>query len=529
VPDPVDALNDATLQLTEGVRELQGLVNRISADVGSLVAKYQPAAVRRLTLAIDDLTASIGRALLPVLERFRVLVRGIGDSIASLTPSGRAMVAGLVAAGVGMASLTAATVAFSVAVNTSLGGIPAVLGAVAGGAVGVAFAMKDLAEVQAAVEKVARAGTVVLNALGKAVSVVFDAVSPLIDTFAGLAAQAGGQLAQLFTALAPAMRQVAEVVAGLVTQLAAVGATNFQTMLGLFQTLANALTPLIQPLATVVGTVAQLGGVLTQVGGVLLNVFLSALAPALTGLGAVLQVLVTPINLMSGLFASLASVVSSVVNPLFRTLGELLSGPFKALGAIWQAVFSPIVDGIQALTQEFGGLGQAFGEVGALVGDISKEIGSLLAAAFKDLKGLLPDVVNPLRMMADAVRWLTRQIRDFVRQVREFLGLPDPDTFTPGASQGMAVRETASTSVRDDLRKAQLAALASGGKKEDKPEVKTANTLVEIWKLLRLWDRFITAPREVAGRVASAADSALGVASPGYMLGREAMRAVTGR
>lgn len=224
-----------------------GILNRALGEISNQITQYvqafSPTAVKLFNFALLDLQGSIGEILLPVLRNFQVVVRGIADGIASLSPAGRAALAGLAAGTVALVALTAAAVAFSVAVNSALGGIPALLGLVAGTltatAGGAAFALKDQAEVQRLVERVAAPATAALNALGEVLLSLAPVIEAVLVTQLTTVADVLKDLAGVLVALAPLIKIQAEVTGAVLRVVAAV--VRFASPLAL---LANVLDQL---------------------------------------------------------------------------------------------------------------------------------------------------------------------------------------------------------------------------------------------------------------------------------------------
>ena len=193
-----------------GFTALQRTLGEIGSQVVSYVQAFSPGAVVLFERAVLDLRGSLGEVLLPVMKNFQAVVRGVGDVVASLSPAGRAAIAGVAAGTVALVAMTAAAVAFSAVVNSALGGIPAVLGLVAGSLTavlgGAAFALKGTAEVQSLVDRVAGPATAALNAFGEALV----ALAPIIEVVA----------VELLTALAETMQVWANGLKGLAPVLA---------------------------------------------------------------------------------------------------------------------------------------------------------------------------------------------------------------------------------------------------------------------------------------------------------------------
>ncbi len=188
--------------------------------------------------------------------------------IASLSPHAKSLVAGLVAAGIGMATMTTLAYGFASAVSTATGGISAALGLVVGGATGMAFAMKGVAEVQKVVEQVMGAFSVVLNALADPMyrlAKAMEPLGPMIGDFANRLAGIIGSVAQLlgptieesgarfvkmFGQIGNAILKVVEAVAPLFAKSVAIAAH--------FSDLGKALTIFLDVMVNAITKIARL-------------------------------------------------------------------------------------------------------------------------------------------------------------------------------------------------------------------------------------------------------------------------------
>lgn len=467
MPDPTQELSRATETLTAGVRELQNLVGRLSSDVGGLVRLYQPATFTRFQFAVNDLTASIGRALVPVLEKATVLVRGIGDTIASLSGPGQALIAGLVAGGVAMGAMTVAVVALSAVVNSALGGIPVVLGAIAGAAVGVTLALKDFQQVQDMIQRVMQTGSILFNTLGKAAVMVFEAFAPILDLMANALVKNVETLSGFLARLIEPLKVVAGAVAEFMTAI--LSSSTLSSMLGVVQSLLGALLPLVQPLLQLVTAFVQVQKIITSIIAANLQVILTALTPLLTVFGAVLEVLLAP---------------------------------------------------LVAITSALDEVRSAFDELMEVFRDLVSELMKLVT---QELKAVLPDLVAPLKLVITALRDFAQWVRFIAREIRELFGLTSPallNTFQKDASQGMAIRNTQQTSVSADLQKAQLAALAGGGKKNpaDVTATNTSTIATDVRATLTLLQSWTSLIQIIASK-GGEARTAIGLANPTADLG----------
>lgn len=191
---------------------LDALTSAISASVGRFVQLYNPAAVIRFELALKDLHAVVGRALLPVMEKFTVVLRTIGDAVAGLSPAGNKMIAVLAAVGVGLAAATAATGVFFATMSGAIvgltvlagalgtataiatAGISLIFGAVAGlitafatGAAAFGFVGSEFSALKATFQQLAQIATAAFEAISRRFDALMEALRPLRDALGELA------------------------------------------------------------------------------------------------------------------------------------------------------------------------------------------------------------------------------------------------------------------------------------------------------------------------------------------------------
>lgn len=196
-----------------GMGMFQGLMGKIGGQIGSYVGMYNPAALKKFELASNDAMAALGSALVPVLGNFTEMLKGIGKIFVNLTPAGKALIAGLVAGTVAMTSMVAVTYLFSTAVNSATFGLSAVAGLIVGAFAGMAFAMKDTANVAKMMDKVVSSVTKVINGLGGALGPVVAAFTPVVDVLLEAFADSMGMVGQMLIELTPLFEILAQVLA----------------------------------------------------------------------------------------------------------------------------------------------------------------------------------------------------------------------------------------------------------------------------------------------------------------------------
>lgn len=239
---------------------IDALTGAISSHIARFVGLYSPVEVIKLSLAVNDLNASIGRALVPVLQKFTLVVREIANVIASLTPGGTRIVGILAAVGVGLATATVATGvffgivsgalvgltvlagAFGTATAIATAGLSLVFGAIAGivttaltGAAAVGFVGNEMGVVQRAIKEVGRLAREAFAAVGNAFDQVMVALKPLTDALGELALQSLDQFTVAVVVMADALTLAFDLMKPQI--MTTVAAIKFMT--GALQSLVN--------------------------------------------------------------------------------------------------------------------------------------------------------------------------------------------------------------------------------------------------------------------------------------------------
>lgn len=423
----------AALGLTAAATAVQVAGREISQAVG----KFSPGAVTRFTLASDNLTASIGRLLLPVLERLTPVVQTLADAFASLRPRGAVLVGAAAAAGAALGVAAAAAAAFAAAVSVAFGGLPLVVGAVAGGMAGLTFVLKDTAEVTRVARTAADEFVRVLNVMGAVAKVLLPGLESAASGFGRLAKAVSDQLVRAVLVAAPALEQVGGAV---VTVLDA---------------LADAMGPLQPVFDKAAGVVSRFVGTVTEWVG-------DKLAEAV------------------GLVADLAPGLESLV----ESVGELLGSGFEFVAE----VFDQLVESVGGLVGGAEGLNEVLKDVAGVVRFVAREVLPALtsgitktiyvvAGVLDILYQVLKALVAPARQVAQALAGL------FSSDNYDREGVPEDRysrSFKPGAAEGMAVRGVSSGDQMSAIRRAQEAAFGSG----QRPEVQTAKGVTSMAKTL---------------------------------------------
>jgi hypothetical protein len=257
----------------EPMQLLSSAVGSIESQVGRFVGKLSPIAAQRFSLAVDNLYASIGKSLLPVMERFTQVVNVVGSMFNGLNASGQKTIQVLASAAVGMTVFAAGAYAVQAALT---GGIGPVLGAIAGAMGGVAFAsgaldkaLKPLAEVMGGVLE--RVGGVLDKFTG---SDAFAAVVLGLGELVGVAADLGATFAEglmpAFNALAGVVQSLLPVVKSLLPLMFALNPTiiivkimaaQFELLAPILVTVANVISSVVLRMADFVRSMLALIGI----------------------------------------------------------------------------------------------------------------------------------------------------------------------------------------------------------------------------------------------------------------------------
>lgn len=176
-------------------------ITAFGASVAKFVSQASPAHIIRWNLAVADLQAVIGRALIPVMEMATAMVRKMGDAVASLSGEATKLSVGL-GLGAGLGGVVAGLLAAVRPLIAVVGGIPLLIGTLVGAFVGVAAQMQGgkaimsafgsvVKSVMAVVEVAAAVlvpvlETLLVPALEAAAAVVKDLAEVLMDFVNGV-------------------------------------------------------------------------------------------------------------------------------------------------------------------------------------------------------------------------------------------------------------------------------------------------------------------------------------------------------
>lgn len=429
--------------------QLSQLTGAIQSQIGTYVALYSPAAMQQFERAVRDLNASIGEAMLPTFERFRVIVRALGDTLASGSPQVRAMVAGLAAAGVAMVVFTASIAALVTVVSIASGGSTIALTAAIGGLV-------------------AGLGTaaVTAGAFSEKIDGFKSAVYSVANVLSKSLEELGDGFGRVMTAIRPVLGALSEAGVSFGDMLPRLIRQGVNTVIPVVTTLAEVWAGLLPSMTSILGAVVAFGGALMQFQSAVLQPILAVVSV----LAPIVKLLLFPLVQAAGLFAGLGqvlAVVASVTSAITSGPLQILSAVFNAIGDAVGSFFSPLTEAFSGLKAALGDLFSVAGEVASAIGPLIRLLGAELAGAFRDSGGLfavfLDRLRNALYYVVDAVRDLTAFFVRLARQLREFFGLPEiRGGVKPDSSIGKATYDTTTSSIEDVIRRTQEAAFSQG-------------------------------------------------------------------
>lgn len=398
--------------------ELTKFTGAISSTVGRFVEAFSPVTVKRFQYAVADLNASIGETLMPVMTRLTLVVRGMADVFASLSPPARNMIATLAAASVGMVVMGGAVGGLSAVINSATAGLPALLGVLAGAATGVGLMSGTFDQFQEVIREVTVVARQVFETLGGVFQQLFAAAQPLIQALIRFASEASGPflgaIRQMAGSLGDLLAQMVPVVESLLPVLIEVGGAFQQLQAGMLQLAVAVVGPLLQVVA--------------------------ALAP-------VVQTLLLPLTEGVRLLGTLAGVLGGVLGPAL----QILITPLTVFGELVGALVDEFRDAL-------GELNGAFAELSAVAGEIGRELSAAFRELFEAARPMIDafkdDLVSSFRVMTDVIRDVAARLSQFVAVLRDLFGIEAAGAADPtGKSQGKAFRQVSTGSAESMLKK----------------------------------------------------------------------------
>lgn len=179
---------------------LETAVSSIQMQVARFVKLANPAEFQRFQQAVDDLYASIGRVLTPVLQAATDLFRSLGGALFGLNESGQRAIRALAAGTAAMLIFAAAAVALQAIMS---GGVLPVIAAVVGAMAGLIATSDAFRPALANIGKVVGG---VLESFGAALEQLLPAAQPVMDLIGDIGRIVGATVAHysgLFASLAP--------------------------------------------------------------------------------------------------------------------------------------------------------------------------------------------------------------------------------------------------------------------------------------------------------------------------------------
>lgn len=202
------SLSDAGANaLRQPMQVLDTAISAVQTNVVRFVSKANPAAVQLFTMAIDDLQAVIGQALLPVLKIATDVFRSVGSMIYGLNGEGKKLIAAVAAGTIGLIAFGAAMVLIQ---TITTGGIMPIIGALTG-VLGGFFAVFQGGAIKSAIDRVMKILGGVMEQVGAAIDRLAPAMEPvfsILEEIGGLAAAGVAAIAQVWANVAPVFVQL---------------------------------------------------------------------------------------------------------------------------------------------------------------------------------------------------------------------------------------------------------------------------------------------------------------------------------
>lgn len=177
-------------------------ISAIQINIARFVKLAAPGPFMLFERAVDDLYASIGHILVPVLNVATQFIRSLGSGLNGLNEDGQKAIQAIAAGTTGMLAFAAA----ATLVETVLtGGILPVIAAVVGGMGGLLVMSGDFKSI---FDGIASAVGGVMNAVGKMLTSLMPVAQPFLDFIADIGKLLAGTIAEyanVFTSLAPEM------------------------------------------------------------------------------------------------------------------------------------------------------------------------------------------------------------------------------------------------------------------------------------------------------------------------------------
>lgn len=336
---------------------LEKSIASVGNEIGRFVKLAQPGVFQRFELSVRDLYASIGIALIPVLDKATQIFRTIGSAIYSLTANGQRAIQVIAAMGVAFVTFGAVLAGIAVA---------AVVGTVA---------LKGFAAAMALVQAIASGGTLipVLAAIGSGMEFVGVAGAAMAGVLGALSGVMIGVTA-VVTDLTPALNQLARTFMSFMDSLG-VAFKSFANA-GILQSLTDAFSGFVRAVGLVIRDLAPTFATL-----------LTAFGKFVPVVGQIVTALVPAVSALASAFGNIALIVAEVA----VALGSIVVAPFvaaiMAVGKALEAI-RPLLD---SFTVAFS---KAFVELVRVVFEFAKAFGAVATAIFTPLMALMGGLKN---------------------------------------------------------------------------------------------------------------------------------------
>lgn len=471
------------MNLVKGVADsafggLQRLTGAINSTVAAYTQLFNPAATRLLEMAIRDLNASIGEALMPVLRIATAGIRAIADVIASMSPQARSLVAALALATVAAVAMTAAVGVMSAVMNTATAGIPAILGAIAGGLGSLVVVAKPLKDLEKIFQKVGNTFEKIFDTVGASFRKIAEILTPLLD---------------------------------FVVNLASAGAEKIPDLIGpLIDSFGQLIESVLPSIKAVLPALLAIGAVIEQINILAIRVVFAALTPLLERLGEILK----PIGYLVEGLALVTSVAMELTSTLFTGLTKafrLVHDPMKDISKLVEANLGP---SLAKLKTSLLGLWDSIRQVFGLIFDAVAKIAKILAEPFIKLAMFVGEVlVVHLQALAYVIETVAAWITTLEDNVRRLFGVErqeETSRVKPGSSVGKATVQASISSIDAYLDKARTSAygMSRGEAKNDDPSMQTAKNTKKLVDEFETFNKNFGSFMEAIGGIGSNVPSA---------------------
>lgn len=164
---------------------LEKAITSFGGQVARFVSQASPAHMLKWNMAIADLQAVIGRALLPVMERLTQMVRKLADAFVNLSPEAQKLAVGL-GVGSGLGAAIAGVAAAAKLLMATFGRVPVLIGTLVASFVGVMTTMDSGRSLMKAFNGLLRATITLFESLARVLVPLLDyGLTPVLDALAG--------------------------------------------------------------------------------------------------------------------------------------------------------------------------------------------------------------------------------------------------------------------------------------------------------------------------------------------------------